>query len=173
MTNWYLVHTKSGYEQKVSKSLDGKKFKSFLPLNKLNYPDDKNRIINRPLFPNLVFVHTDRASFNKILRVRGVQHFLYWLSEPVIIPAADMETLREFVEVHRNISIEKCMVSVERPFESLNFPVIKRDNDLVTIQNTITKLYLPQLGYALSVYHEHQTLEFLRKETLATSFSQS
>ena len=171
MTNWYLIHTKDGCEEKIHKNLTGKKIQSYVPINRTtNRENDKK--VSEPLFPNLVFVKTTPEKFTKIRRIRGVRHFLYWISSPVCIKNEDLEILKEFVESHQEITVDKCMVNIERPFESLNFPIITRANDIVTIQNTITKLYLPALGYILTVIHEHQPLEF-GKRSMERAFSAS
>ncbi|CAN5417677.1 hypothetical protein BH20BAC1_BH20BAC1_16450 [soil metagenome] len=172
MNNWYLIHTKNGCEERIHKNLAGKKIQSYLPNNqRLNSDNDKR--VSTPLFPNLVFVKTTPDKFNKIRRIRGVLHFLYWISSPVCIQNEDLEILKEFVESHKEIALEKCMVNVDRPFEALNFPIITRANDIVTIQNTITKLYLPSLGYILTVIHEHQPLEFGKRQSMERTFSAS
>lgn len=57
---WYAIHTYSRHEMKVASTLERKSIKSFLPrLTVTSRRRDRKLLINVPLFPGYLFVHTD------------------------------------------------------------------------------------------------------------------
>ncbi|MEO7960543.1 MAG: transcription termination/antitermination NusG family protein [Ginsengibacter sp.] len=174
MNNWYLIYTKTGCEEKISKTLVNRKVWIYLPLNEtITKTNWKRKVMATPLFPRYLFVNTDEEGLSKIAKISGVVNIVYWLSQPVIFEHEDIVILKDFVEKNQNISVEKSLVDVSRRFEALNFPVISRDGDLVMVKNTITKLYLPSLGFILTVYREGSPIEFGSKKTHSTLVSSS
>ena len=99
---WYVVHTYSGYENKVAQNIE--KFVENQGLGDLifevsiptetvvEYKDDKKREVERKIFPGYVLVKmilTD-DSWYVIRNIRGVTGFVGPASKP--IPLTDEET---------------------------------------------------------------------------------
>ena len=57
---WYVIHTYGRHEMKVESTLQKKNIKTFLPrLTVSSRRRDRKLLINVPLFPGYLFVHTD------------------------------------------------------------------------------------------------------------------
>ena len=109
---WYVVHTYSGYENKVAQNIE--KFVENQGLGDLifevsiptetvvEYKDDKKREVERKIFPGYVLVKmvmTD-DSWYVIRNIRGVTGFVGPASKP--IPLTDEEVEKLGVENHQS-----------------------------------------------------------------------
>jgi len=73
--NWYAVHTRSRFEQKVFDGLRGKSIESFLPkMLVMSRRKDRRKKILLPLLPGYVFVQSDlnNREYIEILKTVGV-----------------------------------------------------------------------------------------------------
>lgn len=73
--NWYAIHTRSRFEQKVFDGLRGKSIESFLPkMLVMSRRKDRRKKILVPLLPGYVFVQTDlnNTEYLQILKTVGV-----------------------------------------------------------------------------------------------------
>ncbi len=73
--NWYAVHTRSRFEQKVFDGLRGKSIESFLPkMLVMSRRKDRRKKILVPLLPGYVFVQSDlnNREYIEILKTVGV-----------------------------------------------------------------------------------------------------
>ena len=73
--NWYAIHTRSRFEQKVFDGLRGKSIESFLPkMLVMSRRKDRRKKILVPLIPGYVFVQSDlnNREYLEILKTVGV-----------------------------------------------------------------------------------------------------
>jgi transcription antitermination factor NusG len=73
--NWYAIHTRSRFEQKVFDGLRGKSIESFLPkMLVMSRRKDRHKKILIPLLPGYVFVQSDlnNREYLQILKTVGV-----------------------------------------------------------------------------------------------------
>jgi transcription antitermination factor NusG len=73
--NWYAIHTRSRFEQKVFDGLRGKSIESFLPkMLVMSRRKDRRKKILVPLLPGYVFVQSDlnNREYLQILKTVGV-----------------------------------------------------------------------------------------------------
>jgi len=73
--NWYAIHTRSRFEQKVFDGLRGKSIESFLPkMLVMSRRKDRRKKILVPLLPGYVFVQSDlnNTEYLQILKTVGV-----------------------------------------------------------------------------------------------------
>jgi transcriptional antiterminator NusG len=73
--NWYAIHTRSRFEQKVFDGLRGKSIESFLPkMLVMSRRKDRRKKILIPLIPGYVFVQSDlnNKEYIEILKTIGV-----------------------------------------------------------------------------------------------------
>lgn len=102
---WYVVHTYSGYENKVAQNLmtivENRRLQDFI--NEVRVPtetvtdikDGKERVVERKLFPGYVLVKmvmTD-DSWYIVRNTRGVTGFVGPTSKPVPLTEAEVEAL--------------------------------------------------------------------------------
>lgn len=105
---WYVVHTYSGYENKVAgnleKMVENRKLQDLIqeikvPTEKVTeYKDDKKREVERKIFPGYVLVKMvmDDDSWYVVRNIRGVTGFVGPASKP--IPLTEEEVLALGVE---------------------------------------------------------------------------
>jgi transcriptional antiterminator NusG len=91
---WYVLHTKSRFENVVNDGLSRKKIEVFLPKIKVKSKRrDRKLMINVPLFPGYVFVQTDLNPHEhlEILKTAGAVRLLGNIdgSVPVLQEAID------------------------------------------------------------------------------------
>lgn len=77
--NWYVIHTCSRNEAKVESALRRKNLETFLP--RVTVPSrrcDRKLLLNVPLFPGYLFVHTelDIRAYYQIVTTKGVVRIL-------------------------------------------------------------------------------------------------
>ncbi len=87
---WYVVYTKSRFENVVNENLKNKTFESFLPkiLTKSKRRDRKTNILI-PLFPSYVFVRTDLNTNDhiEILKTTGILllvFLIFWWNKTIV-----------------------------------------------------------------------------------------
>lgn len=122
---WYVLHTKSRFENVVSEGLRKKSFEAFLPKIKVKSKrKDRKMMIQIPLFPGYLFV---RSNLNppehlEILKTVGVVRLVGNQSGPLPVFDETIESLRimvtggeEIITGTRFKKGDKIMV-VEGPF---------------------------------------------------------
>ena len=102
---WYVLHTKSRFENVVHEGLGKKSIEVFLP--KVTVPSkrrDRKAMIRVPLFPGYLFVKTDLApqSHLEVVKTAGAVRLIGSKQGPVPVPEETIESL-------------KIMVSAEHP----------------------------------------------------------
>jgi transcription antitermination factor NusG len=99
---WYAVHVRSRHEGKVYERLTSKGVETFSPVvEKLRKWKDRKKLVEFPLFPGYVFVHTTREteSLLSVLKVVGVVRLLCTLpGQPDSIPDDQIDALKKLVE---------------------------------------------------------------------------
>jgi len=93
---WYVLHTRSRFENVVHEGLTKKSLEAFLP--KIQVPSrrrDRVAMIRVPLFPGYLFVKSaqDASEYFKILKTTGVVRFIGNRKGPLPVPDQAMESL--------------------------------------------------------------------------------
>jgi transcription antitermination factor NusG len=130
---WYVVSTRPGWEKKVAKVLSQKNVENYCPLNQITRWANERKIIFEPLFASCVFVRLHDEEHLAVKRIKGIVNFLYWLSEPALIPDEEIQTIRFFVAGHRCIHLEKAAGAGIDPLPP----------------GHTVKIYLPSMHYAM------------------------
>ena len=97
---WYVIHTRSRFENVVSDGLLKKSFDVFLP--KAQVPSkrrDRKLMIWVPVFPGYLFVKTDLSAHEHldILKTAGAVRLVGTKSGPVSVPDETVESLKLMV----------------------------------------------------------------------------
>ncbi len=103
--SWYAAYTRPNHERIVDKLLREKGIGTFLP--RIMVPSrrrDRKVLINRPLFPNYLFVELNqiRGNWMKVFRTSGLVR-ICGNEKPTPVPDEDIESIRIFVNGDRNI----------------------------------------------------------------------
>ena len=103
--NWYVVHTYSGYENKVKANIDktienrhleNQILEVRVPLEDVEEnKDGKRRIVQKKMFPGYVLIHMimNDDTWYVVRNIRGVTGFVGPGSKPVALSEAEMERL--------------------------------------------------------------------------------
>lgn len=99
-SSWYVLHTKSRFENVVNEGLQKKSIEAFLP--KVKVPSkrrDRKLVIDVPLFPGYLFVKTvlHPTAHLEIVKTVGVVRLIGCKDGPVPVSAETIESLKIMV----------------------------------------------------------------------------
>jgi len=115
---WYVLHTRSRYENTVSEALMKKSMEVFFPkilvrnrhlnqkTDRKNQKTDRKKMIPVPLFPGYIFVRTalDPQVHLDILKTAGAVHLIGSRSGPVPVPDETIASLKIMVSADNPLS---------------------------------------------------------------------
>ncbi len=97
---WYVLHTRSRFEQVVFDGLEGKSLETFLPkITVMSKRRDRRKKIRVPLFPGYVFVKSDMNVYERleIVKTVGVVRIVGNADGPIYVPDESLESLQIMV----------------------------------------------------------------------------
>ncbi|UCF95754.1 MAG: UpxY family transcription antiterminator [Desulfobacterales bacterium] len=100
MRLWYVLHTKSRFENVVNEGLLKKSVEVFLPKIKVRSKRrDRKAMIHIPLFPGYLFVKTDLypATHLEIVKTAGAVRLIGSKDGPIPVPDETIESLKIMV----------------------------------------------------------------------------
>ncbi len=104
---WYVLHTKSRFENVVRDGLIKKSMESFLPKIKVRSKRrDRKLMIRTPLFPGYVFVKTDLHPTRhlEILKTAGAVRLIGTRRGPVSVPGETIDSLKIMVTAESEVA---------------------------------------------------------------------
>ena len=126
---WYVVHTRSRFENKVNEGLERKSKEVFLPKVLVRSKRrDRKVMIRVPLFPGYLFVRTDLDPADQldIVKTVGIVRFIGNRSGPLPVPDEAIESLRVMVATGLDITTGTRLkkgdrvIVVHGPFTGIN-----------------------------------------------------
>lgn len=105
--SWYVLHTKSRFENVVNDALLRKSTKAFLPkIQVKSKRRDRNMMIRVPLFPGYIFVQTDLRPEHHIdiLKTAGAVRFIGTMQGPTPVPTEAIEALKIMVQADHPVT---------------------------------------------------------------------
>lgn len=161
---WYAVYTKPRWEKKVAELLTRKKIENYCPLNKVvRQWHDRKKLIEEPLFTSYVFVHITDAELVEVKKTDGVLNFVYWLGKPAVIRNNEIEAIRDFLEDHQNVQLEKTRVNPKDVVRVVRGPLIGQEGNVLEVYNQKAKVLLPSLGYCLVADLSRDSLQVIHR----------
>ena len=147
---WFAVHTKPRFEKRLTEILTRKKIENYCPINKVQRQwSDRAKLVNEPLFPYFVFIKITECELLSLKQIDGVINFVYWLGRPAIIRDSEIDAIRQFLDEHSNIRLEKIQVDMNEP-EPIDADSFKKyGNGVIALKNKSVKVELPSLGYMM------------------------
>jgi transcription termination/antitermination protein NusG len=114
---WYVIHTRSRFENVVNDGLLKKSFEVFLP--KVQVPSkrrDRKLMIRVPVFPGYLFVKTDLSAREHldIVKTVGAVRLVGTKNGPVSVPDDTVASLKIMVESNRHITTGKRMLKGDK-----------------------------------------------------------
>jgi|SRR5689334_1126412 len=144
---WYAVHTKPRFEKRVTEILTRKKIENYYPINRVSrQSNDRRKLFSEPLFPYFVFIKITERELLSLKQIDGVINFVYWLGKPATIRDSEIDAMKQFLDEHNNIRLEKTQVSTDEPEQ----PEADRyENGVIALKNKSVRVELPSLGYTM------------------------
>ncbi|MGA8144150.1 MAG: UpxY family transcription antiterminator [Candidatus Acidiferrales bacterium] len=98
-TGWHVLYTRHQHEKGVSRVLANKGFETFLPLCRTaSRWKDRNKLIDRPLFPCYVFIRGVGSEWLNVLKTPGVYMVVPGGDGPAIVPEEEIDAVRRLIQ---------------------------------------------------------------------------
>jgi len=107
---WYVIHTMSGMEEEIKKTIEtkianlklqDKIFRIIIPVEKeIKYKSGKKKEINKRLFPGYIFIEMilNNETWSFIRSIQGVTGFVGPQEKPTPLTESELEKIRPFIE---------------------------------------------------------------------------
>ena len=162
---WHAVYTKSRWEKKVAEQLSKLDIENYCPLNKVvRQWSDRKKTVEEPLFKSYVFVKISNKELAKIRQVLGVVNFVYWLGRPAIIPAKEINIIKEFLNNYVNVRLEPLLLNVQDPVKIVNGPFADFEGNVISIGKRSVRVSLPSLRYFMTTEVEIDNVKKITKQ---------
>jgi len=105
--SWYVLHTKSRFENVVNDGLIKKTIEVFLPKIKVRSKRrDRKAMIQVPLFPGYVFIKTDLNPYEhiEIVKTAGAVRIIGNKDGPLAVPQESIESLKIMVAGNSSVT---------------------------------------------------------------------
>lgn len=127
-------------------ALSRKRIKNYCPFHKVESEWHWRKTVIKPLFPSFVFVYLEEENLAEIRHTHGVLDYVYWLNEPVVVTAGEINTIRTILKEYENVTLEKTAVKREYMGLMAETLLLLEKN---SHGNNAVKIILPSLGYYL------------------------
>jgi transcription antitermination factor NusG len=95
-TKWYVLYTSSRREKRVADQIEHRGISCFFPLYRsVRRWKDRRKELDLALFPGYVFVQIALKDKLCVLQLPGAVHLVSFNRQPVALPEAEVETLRD------------------------------------------------------------------------------
>jgi transcription antitermination factor NusG len=162
MTNWYAVYTRPRYEKKVADIFSKRKIENYCPpVNKVERQWIGNKNGFTPLFTSNVFVRIQESQLADVKKLDGIINLVYWMDKPVIIRDIEIDMLKRFLSVYKNVQLEKTSVNATDMVKLINGTILELDGNIVSVSSGQIKLLLPSLGYIIVANASNEYMEIV------------
>jgi transcription antitermination factor NusG len=162
--NWYAVYTKPRWEKKVAGLLKEKQIENYCPLNKVRRQwSDRKKIVMEPLFKSYVFVRVSAADQGKVKETHGILNFVNWLGKPAVIRDEEIDIIKQFLNEHENVQLQKCEVKVNDTVRIRSGLFSCHEGSVVEVGSNIIKVVLPSLGFQMVAQVSKTNIELIPK----------
>jgi len=162
---WYAVYTRPRWEKKVPEFLTHEKIENYCPLNKvLRQWSDRKKIVFEPLFTSYVFVKAAEKEHAEIRKIDGIINFVYWLSKPAIVRNEEIECIKDFLNDHTNVHIEKTPVNINDTVRINKGALMEYEGRVIGIKSSTVKIVLPSLGYMMVAEVEKTNIKVINDD---------
>lgn len=159
---WYAVYTKPRWEKKVSDLLSKENIENYCPLNTvIRKWSDRKKKVSEPLFTSYVFVRLNEQNHYNVKKINGIINFVYWLSKPAVIKDREIEAIRQFLNEHQNVRLEKTNVNVNDMVRIISGPLMEYQGNVISVKSNTVKIVLPSLGYLMVAEIEKKNIEIV------------
>lgn len=153
-----MIYTRQNSEKRICALLKRKKIESFCPLNRRQVTHlRKSKFLSEPLFSSCIFASLGKDDFCILSKLKSVLTIIYWKDKPAVIQNEEIETIKDFVHLHRNIKLEKSNVDfVSMKF--INSPTYTINRNSVSVDASLIRVKLPSLGFVMIAETEREDI---------------
>jgi len=163
---WYAVYTKPRVEKKVSENLNRKKIENYFPLNRIVEDWNANKkIIDEPLFACYIFVRVSRLQLGELKKIPGIVNLVYWLGKPVIIDDLEINMIKNFLNAHINVTVEKMTFGSDIMLKS-DSSTLEQEGSMITLKSKKVNVALPSLRYIISAEVETSNVRIISSDNI-------
>ena len=137
LPQWMAVYTTPRHEKAVVRQLNARHVESFLPLYRSmrRWKNGCKVAVDLPLFPNYVFVNLPRRESVRVLQAPGVLWIVSAGREPLVLPNAEVESLRSGLpgrrfEPHPYLVVGEKVRVVSGALEGMAGILLRKKNEL-------------------------------------------
>jgi transcription antitermination factor NusG len=146
---WFVLYTAPRAEKKVAQRLKETGVETFLPLHlSPRRWSDRIKLIEMPLFPSYIFVHTVAPELRQTLTVPGVLRVVQYDNKPAVMRNNEMEAIQLFLEQARakelSYAVNEEVLIACGPLKDISGKIIK-------VGKSHLVLHLNQIGVTVSV----------------------
>jgi transcription antitermination factor NusG len=98
-----------------------------------------------------------------VRQTSGILNFVYWLSKPAVIRNDEIEIIKQFLNEHDSVKLEKVKVNLNDLARIIGGPFMEQEGQVVSIKNKTVKILLPSLGYLMYVEIETARIQIIRE----------
>lgn len=161
---WYAVYTRSRWEKKVTALLTNKKIENYCPLNKVTRQwSDRTKVLHEPLFTSYVFVRACHKEHLGVVQTEGIINYVNWQGKPAVIPDAEIELIKKFLQEYSNVKLDKIAVGINDTVKIKYGLFIEQEGQVMEVHNKTVKVMLPSLGYIMLAEVLKSHIEVIRK----------
>jgi transcription antitermination factor NusG len=88
---------------------------------------------------------------------------VYWLGKPAVIRPNEIEAIRDFLEDHQNVQLEKTKVNPKDVVRVVRGPLMGHEGNVLEVYNQKAKILLPSLGYCLVADLNKESLQVIHR----------
>ncbi len=150
---WYAIYTRSRCEKKVYDQLVTIGIKAYLPLRyEIHKWSDRKKRIDVPVINSYCFVCIDYdADRTKIYQTYGFVAFVQHNRQPVVIPQAEMDAMKQAVDSKLAIEVENHKLRNGKRVRVISGPMTGAVGIVENITDKNVKIVLTAVGITLSV----------------------
>jgi transcription antitermination factor NusG len=157
---WHAVYTKPRWEKKVAERLTSEGIHNYCPLNRVvRQWSDRKKTVYEPLFTSYVFVQVQEKQIGELKKLDGILNLVYWLGKPAVIKEEEIAVIRQFLQEHSNVQLEKTPVRLHDTIKITKGTFVNQQGTIVGFQNNYIKVSLPSLGYLMYAVLERSSVE--------------
>ena len=149
--SWYVLITKPKQELKVATRLTEDGLEVCCPTRiEIRQWSDRKKKVTVPLLPSMILINIEEKNRSKVFNVPGALRYLFWLGEPAIVPAKEVELLKEIAEQKQQVlSTEKIDVGQEVDLKA--YGLSSKKGTVKYISGNQCWVVLHKLGYIVKL----------------------
>jgi transcriptional antiterminator RfaH len=157
---WFVIYTNPRAEKKVAHQLAALGITVYCPIVKqVRQWSDRKKMVEVPLFASYVFVNIEEQEREKVLLVKGVVRFLFWLGKPAVVRNEEITSIQKWLDTDytdfevREISKGDVLEIKDGPFK--NYSGVVQE-----INKSSIRLIIESIGIMLTLkYNKLPALE--------------